>query len=80
MLEPEQAHVYRHMTLGQYLDSRRYSDAFKYNYVLPMCAAVWSVPNSQVRGGRGVALASRALCPRGLSQTHQAKLVCFRCC
>eukprot|EP00775_Hariotina_reticulata_P004736 gene4736-4986_t len=43
VLEPEQAHVYQEMTLGQYLDSHGYSHSFKYNYVLPMCAAVWSV-------------------------------------
>jgi predicted NAD/FAD-binding protein len=48
VLDPEQAHVYQEMTLGQYLDSRGYSHSFKYNYVLPMCAAVWSVPNSTV--------------------------------
>jgi hypothetical protein len=48
VLDPEQVHVYRDMTLGQYLDSNGYSEGFKYNYVLPMCAAVWSVPNATV--------------------------------
>lgn len=48
MLDPELAHVFRDMTLGQYLDSKGYSESFKYNYVLPMCAAVWSVPNATV--------------------------------
>lgn len=48
VLDPEQVHVYRDMTLGTYLDSKGYSEAFKYNYVLPMCAAVWSVPNATV--------------------------------
>lgn len=48
VLDPEQSHVYKSMTLGQYLDSRGYSESFKYNYVLPMCAAVWSVPNATV--------------------------------
>ena len=42
------------MTLGQYLELRRYGTAFRQLYVAPMCAAVWSVPNAQVRqaGGR----------------------------
>ena len=34
------------MTLGEYLALRRYSSYFQHNYVLPMCAAVWSTPNS----------------------------------
>ena len=37
------------MTLAEYLRLRRYSLSFQQNYVLPMCAAVWSVPNAQVR-------------------------------
>jgi predicted NAD/FAD-binding protein len=49
VLDPELTHVYRDMTLGHYLDTKGYSEAFKYNYVLPMCAAVWSVPNATVR-------------------------------
>lgn len=48
VLDPEQTHVYRDMTLDHYLDSKGYSEGFKYNYVLPMCAAVWSVPNATV--------------------------------
>lgn len=36
------------MTLGQYLTLRNYSAGFRDHYVAPMCAAVWSVPNSQV--------------------------------
>lgn len=55
VLDPELTHVYRDMTLGHYLDSKGYSTAFKYNYVLPMCAAVWSVPNATV----GMAAACR---------------------
>jgi hypothetical protein len=27
----------------------KYSDSFTYNYVLPMCAAIWSVSNKQER-------------------------------
>jgi predicted NAD/FAD-binding protein len=48
---------YRDMTLGNYLDKHKYSRSFTYNYVLPMCAAIWSVSNKtclefpiQVRG------------------------------
>jgi predicted NAD/FAD-binding protein len=48
VLEPGSHHVYRDMTLGQYLRAEGYSDAFRAHYVLPMCAAVWSVPNAQV--------------------------------
>jgi predicted NAD/FAD-binding protein len=48
VLDPAQAHVYKGMTLGQYLQEQGYSEAFKNNYVLPMCAAVWSVPNATV--------------------------------
>lgn len=50
VLDPAVHHIYRNMTLGEYLAHERYSKAFTQNYVLPMCAAVWSVPNAQVRG------------------------------
>jgi predicted NAD/FAD-binding protein len=53
VLEPAVHHVYRDMTLQQYLQQHKYSRAFTHNYVLPMCAAVWSVPNSQVGGFGG---------------------------
>jgi predicted NAD/FAD-binding protein len=48
VLDPQLAHVYRDMTLGHYLETQGYSEGFKFNYVLPMCAAVWSVPNTTV--------------------------------
>ncbi|KAG1678525.1 hypothetical protein FOA52_014559 [Chlamydomonas sp. UWO 241] len=48
VLEPANAHVYRDMSLGEYLKSKKYSRCFTYNYVVPMCAAVWSVPNANV--------------------------------
>lgn len=48
VLEPANTHVYRDMTLEQYLQKHKYSKPFTYNYVVPMCAAVWSVPNAQV--------------------------------
>ena len=53
VLEPANLHLYRETTLGQYLVEKRYSKMFTYNYVVPMCAAVWSVPNAQVRATRG---------------------------
>lgn len=41
------------MTLGAYLQLHGYSAGFRDHYVAPMCAAVWSVPNAQVRRGGG---------------------------
>lgn len=41
--------MFKGVTLGQYLQEQGYSESFKNNYVLPMCAAVWSVPNVTVR-------------------------------
>ncbi|AVZ79826.1 NAD/FAD-binding protein [Zoogloeaceae bacteirum Par-f-2] len=32
------------LTLGDYLDSERYGDAFRHWYLLPMAAAIWSCP------------------------------------
>jgi predicted NAD/FAD-binding protein len=49
VLEPSAAASDRDMTLSAYLDKHRYGDAFRRHYLLPMCAAVWSVPNQQVR-------------------------------
>ena len=37
------------MCMGEYLRKNKYSNAFIQNYLLPMCAAVWSVPNEKVR-------------------------------
>ncbi|GIL82213.1 hypothetical protein Vretimale_7189 [Volvox reticuliferus] len=48
VLESSAAHIYSEMTLGQYLEKHNYSTSFRNNYVVPMCAAVWSVPNAQV--------------------------------
>ena len=39
---------YSTTTLGDYLEKKGYSFAFKNDYLLPMCAAVWSVSNGQV--------------------------------
>ncbi len=41
-------HVYNDMNLEEYLEKHGYSDSFKRNYILPMCAAVWSVPARKV--------------------------------
>ena len=48
VLKPELAKVYGSMSLGEYVQQQGYSQAFISNYLLPMCAAVWSVPNAQV--------------------------------
>jgi uncharacterized protein len=37
------------ITLGDYLDSERYSHAFVYNHLLPMAAAVWSTAATEMR-------------------------------
>ena len=39
---------YSGMVLGEYLEKNGYSECFKTDYLLPMCAAVWSVPSRQV--------------------------------
>ncbi|BDA46075.1 probable cyclopropane-fatty-acyl-phospholipid synthase at C-terminar half [Coccomyxa sp. Obi] len=39
---------YAEHSLGQYIREKGYSRAFISHYLLPMCAAVWSVPNAQV--------------------------------
>lgn len=36
------------MTLGQYLKRGRYSQIFCAKYLLPMCAAIWSVSTASV--------------------------------
>ncbi|KAI8475498.1 MAG: cyclopropane fatty acid synthase [Monoraphidium minutum] len=48
VLEPPLLASTRDQTLASYLQQHGYSDAFRRNYLLPMCAAVWSVPNQQV--------------------------------
>lgn len=48
VLKPELAKLYGSMSLGEYVHQQGYSQAFISNYLLPMCAAVWSVPNAQV--------------------------------
>lgn len=47
LLEKNQ-HVYSDMNLEGYLAKHGYSESFKRNYILPMCAAVWSVPARKV--------------------------------
>ena len=41
---------YRDVSLGQYLARHSFSDAFATTYLLPMCAAIWSVPNASCLG------------------------------
>jgi predicted NAD/FAD-binding protein len=48
VLRPEAAAKYEHMSLGEFLKEGGYSGVFTSHYLLPMCAAVWSVPNAQV--------------------------------
>ncbi|GAX82389.1 hypothetical protein CEUSTIGMA_g9817.t1 [Chlamydomonas eustigma] len=48
VLEPTSQQQYKDMSLGDYLKEKKFSHSFIYNYVVPMCAAVWSVPNAQV--------------------------------
>ena len=47
-LRPEAAARYASATLRDFLAEKRYSPAFVRHYVLPMCAAVWSVPAAAV--------------------------------
>jgi predicted NAD/FAD-binding protein len=47
VLDPAESGRFSRMSTGDYLRLRRYSQAFVRHYFLPMCAAVWSVPESQ---------------------------------
>jgi predicted NAD/FAD-binding protein/cyclopropane fatty-acyl-phospholipid synthase-like methyltransferase len=42
VLSPENAEKYAKTTLGEYLSRNKYSSFFVENYVVPMCAAIWS--------------------------------------
>lgn len=46
----EQGKLSAQMTLGDYLKSGGYSDAFCRYYLMPMCAAIWSANSDAVRG------------------------------
>ena len=48
VLESKNHHMYRNMSLKEYMNKYGYSEFFQKNYILPMCAAVWSVPAAQV--------------------------------
>jgi predicted NAD/FAD-binding protein len=48
VLKPGTSQKYAQHSLGQYIREKGYSRAFISQYLLPMCAAVWSVPNAQV--------------------------------
>jgi predicted NAD/FAD-binding protein len=40
----------KHLTIGEYLDSGRYSRRFREEYLVPMGAAIWSMPPSELEG------------------------------
>ena len=48
VVRPENATRFEHVSLGDYLRSNGYSDAFVHNYILPMCAAV--LEHAQLQG------------------------------
>jgi predicted NAD/FAD-binding protein len=48
VLEPAKAELFGGMSTSEYLRLRGYSQPFVRHYFLPMCAAVWSVSESQV--------------------------------
>jgi len=37
-----------HATIGEYLERRRFSAAFRDNYLIPMAAAIWSTPRARM--------------------------------
>ena len=37
------------ITLGDFLDARRFSDAFARRYLLPMASAIWSASLASIR-------------------------------
>ncbi len=37
------------VTLGEYLDSKGYSEAFLNDHILPQAAAIWSAPSAEIR-------------------------------
>ncbi|MFO0994988.1 MAG: FAD-dependent oxidoreductase [Hyphomicrobiales bacterium] len=43
-IEDRDAGRLAHRSIGQYLEERRFSDAFRDNYLIPMAAAIWSTP------------------------------------
>eukprot|EP00892_Ulva_mutabilis_P000826 jgi/Ulvmu1/10744/UM068_0034.1 len=47
VLNEANADRYRDVTLGEYIKAEGYGEYFRNNYVVPMCAAVWSVPYTQ---------------------------------
>ncbi|MGE3958838.1 MAG: NAD(P)/FAD-dependent oxidoreductase [Vicinamibacterales bacterium] len=38
-----------HMTLGEFLDARRFSEVFTHRYLLPMASAIWSASLTSIR-------------------------------
>ena len=37
-------------TLGQFLTEHNFSEDFSHNYILPMCAAIWSATLNDIKG------------------------------
>ena len=48
VLEESRDAQYAEMTVRQFFARHTYSQAFQQRYFMPMCAAVWSMPNAQV--------------------------------
>eukprot|EP01023_Acetabularia_acetabulum_P058522 TRINITY_DN6925_c0_g2_i3.p1 TRINITY_DN6925_c0_g2~~TRINITY_DN6925_c0_g2_i3.p1 ORF type:complete len:1028 (-),score=184.63 TRINITY_DN6925_c0_g2_i3:1047-3677(-) len=46
VLKAENEDKYSNCSLGEYLEMKGYSTAFRRHYILPMCAAVWSAPEA----------------------------------
>ncbi|XP_047309455.1 uncharacterized protein LOC124912860 [Impatiens glandulifera] len=38
-----------HETLGNFIESRGYSDLFQKSYLIPICASIWSCPSDEVK-------------------------------
>ena len=70
VVRPENAARFEHVSLGEYLQSNGYSDAFVHNYILPMCAAVWSMPSSKVSSVPPSSFASHCMLA-GTPSTHE---------
>lgn len=59
---PDALLQFRDMGMGEYLKQQGYSQGFINNYVVPMCAAVWSVPKAQVGDDNQNAMPTKMQC------------------
>lgn len=74
LLESNDA-AYGTTTVREFFKRHAYSQAFQQRYFMPMCAAVWSMPNAQVCSSLSFALdiALRLLCfSQDLTQVSRA--------